>query len=232
MEVGKTRIERTFDELPKHAYPVVFYTADVKENLLMDNIDTQIKKCDRYIKLQTKWTLVDHFDEGLISKHVEIMKRPKIKEIIEQVCREKITLLIVYSIASLGGNSDQFSKFSLFLRNKGVYIYSLKEKYTTSTIDGKLLTDVFNGVDRYNLEIIEPIHLLFAGNSTSERGFKTFKMKFRTIYTLKHFLENNKEDTWLQIVPLSSMEISFEYSADTSLYEERETILEKIADLL
>lgn len=116
-----------------------------------NSIKSQIKFITDYCQFN-KLDLVNVFkDEGISGK---ISDRLGLNEMFEEIKRNKIDILCVYSLSRLGRKLKDVIEFIEKLSKSGVEFISIKENIDMSTPIGKLMLGLLGSVNEFEVDIL------------------------------------------------------------------------------
>jgi len=197
-----------------------------------DSVESQIKICKDYIQNNNlkAITIVEYEDEGYTGANTN---RPGFTQLMNDIMKKKINMLICYKIDRISRNVSDFSKIFDTLQQHNVQFVSVKEQIDTSTPLGRAMMyicSVFAQMERETTaERVKDnmIELAKSGKWAGGKppiGFKRERVllngKYHTI-----LIENKDEipflnmiyDTFLQGYSLSGLETYFRQKGIKSL---------------
>lgn len=121
---------------PKKA---VYYTRVSHENQVDDgsSLDNQRDRIESFCKLNNYEIIQSFSDPGVSGRKFE--NRPNFMKMMELVKKNKIDIVVVYSLSRFGRNTKDTLKWISYLENNGVAFYTLDFQFDTSTSHGKLM---------------------------------------------------------------------------------------------
>lgn len=103
-----------------------------------DSVSTQVKLCKDYCKIlfsgQSLTFIVYGKDEGFSGKNTN---RPSFKELMRDVCSDKLDVVVVYKLDRISRNVQEFSEMYNTMQEHNVSFVSVKESFDTSTPMGR-----------------------------------------------------------------------------------------------
>ncbi len=119
-----------------------------------NSLAAQRESCEAYIRSQKAegWiTLPQHYDDGGISGGT--LKRPALKQLVEDIERGKVDHVIVYKIDRLTRSLTDFAKLIDRFDENNVSMVSVSQPFDTSTSMGRLTLNVLLSFAQFEREI-------------------------------------------------------------------------------
>ncbi len=119
-----------------------------------NSLDAQREACEAYIASQSSlgWRLVSKpYDDGGISGGT--MKRPALQELLEDIRKGLVDVIVVYKIDRLTRSLMDFAKMVDIFDGKGVSFVSVTQQFNTTTSMGRLTLNVLLSFAQFEREV-------------------------------------------------------------------------------
>lgn len=119
-----------------------------------NSLDAQREACEAYIASQASlgWKLVKKpYDDGGISGGT--MKRPALQELLQDIRKELVDVIVVYKIDRLTRSLMDFAKMVDVFDGKGVSFVSVTQQFNTTTSMGRLTLNVLLSFAQFEREV-------------------------------------------------------------------------------
>jgi site-specific DNA recombinase len=119
-----------------------------------NSLDAQRAACESYIASQRHqgWSVIpDRYDDGGYSGGS--MDRPALKQLLEDIARNKIDTIVVYKIDRLTRSLMDFAKIVEVLDAKQVSFVSITQHFNTTTSMGRLILNILLSFAQFEREV-------------------------------------------------------------------------------
>ncbi len=145
------------NEIEKPQIKCAIYTRKSSEEgleLEFNSLQAQREACEAYIKSQKHegWVLVDkQYDDGGFSGGT--LDRPALKELLKDIERDAVNIIVVYKIDRLTRSLHDFSKIVEVFDKKQASFVSITQQFNTTTSMGRLTLNMLLSFAQFEREV-------------------------------------------------------------------------------
>ncbi len=135
----------------------VYTRKSTEEGLDMEfnSLDAQREACEAYVASQKAegWHMIpDRYDDGGVSGGT--LERPALKQLLEEIERGRIDIVVVYKIDRLSRSLMDFAKLVEVFERNDVTFVSVTQAFNTTTSMGRLTLNILLSFAQFEREVI------------------------------------------------------------------------------